>query len=47
MTHTIGETLQCDCFVSGRYVAVRFETGTAFSWRLDAFDVFVEDAGAY
>lgn len=47
MPYTIGQTLQCDGIVSGRYIAVRFETGTAFSWRLDSMDLFISDAGSY
>lgn len=47
ITYTIGETLRCDDFMTGRYLAIRFETGTAFSWRLDSYDIFVEDAGEY
>lgn len=47
MTYTIGQTIQCDCFVSGRYIAIRFENGSAFSWRLDSYDLFVEDGGAF
>lgn len=47
MAYTIGTTLQCDLVASGRYAAVRFETGSAYSWRLDSYDVFVSDAGAY
>lgn len=43
----IGETLRLDPMVAGRYLAIRFETGTAFSWRLSGFDLFVEDAGEY
>lgn len=46
-TYTIGSTLQCDVMASGRYIAIRFETGTAFSWRMDSMDMFVTDAGAY
>jgi hypothetical protein len=46
-TYTIGQTLQCDAIVTGRYLSLRFETGTAYSWRLDGFDAFVIDAGAY
>lgn len=44
---TIGTSLGCDTFASGRYLAVRFETGTAFSWRLDSYDLVVEDAGEF
>lgn len=47
MTYTIGTTLKCDCFVSGRYISVRFETGTAYQWRLDSYDLFVEQMGMY
>lgn len=47
MDYTIGSTLQCDCFVSGRFIAIRFETGSAYNWRLDSYDLFVDDAGAY
>ena len=43
----IGETVRLDPMVAGRYLAIRFETGTAFSWRLSGFDLFVEDAGEY
>lgn len=45
--YTIGQTIRVDDFVAGRYLALRFETGTAYSWRLDGLDVFVEDAGEY
>lgn len=47
MPYTIGQTLRVDDFVSGRYLAIRFETGTAFTWRLDSLDILVEDAGEY
>jgi hypothetical protein len=47
MTYTIGEDLKCDCFVSGRYIAVRVESGTAYQWRLDSFDLEIEEAGMY
>lgn len=47
MTYTIGTTLQCDCIVSGRFLAIRFESGTAFSWKLDSYIAFVEDAGSH
>lgn len=47
MPYTIGQTLQCDGLVSGRYIAIRFETGSAYSWRLEGWDIFVADAGAF
>lgn len=46
-TYTIGQTLQCDAIVSGRYLAIQFATGSAFSWRLDSLQMFVVDAGEY
>jgi hypothetical protein len=47
MSHTIGSTVANDCFVTGRYIAVRFSTGTAYSWRLDSYDLDVQDAGGW
>ena len=47
MTHTIGSTVADDCFVSGRYIAVRLDTGTAYQWRLDSYDLDVEIAGEF
>jgi hypothetical protein len=44
---TIGSTVKIDCFQSGRYLAIRFETGTAYSWRLDGFSLDVADAGEF
>ncbi|WEF34858.1 hypothetical protein [Pseudoduganella chitinolytica] len=45
--HVIGETVSADCMVSGRYIALRIESGTAYFYRLDSFDVDVVDVGAY
>ena len=47
MPHVIGQTVADDCFVSGRYIAIRLETGTAYQWRLDSFDLDVEQAGMW
>jgi hypothetical protein len=47
MAHTIGSTIANDCLVNGRYIAIRFETGTAYQWRLDSFDVDVEPSGSW
>jgi hypothetical protein len=47
MTHTIGSTIANDCLVSGRYIAIRFSTGTAFQWRLDSYDVDVNPMGGW
>lgn len=47
MHHVIGETFRNECFVTGRYIAIRFSTGSAFSWRLDSYDLDIVDAGAF
>lgn len=47
MTYTIGQDLKVDCFVVGRYIGVWFGAGTALLWRLDSYDLDVQDAGAY
>lgn len=47
MPHTIGQTVVNDCLVSGRYIAIRFESGTAAQWRLESFDVDVVQSGMY
>lgn len=45
MTHTIGSTIANDCLVSGRYIAIRFDSGSAYQWRLDSFDIDVAQSG--
>lgn len=45
MTHTIGSTIANNCMVAGRYISVRFRTGTAYNWRLDSYDIEVEQNG--
>lgn len=47
MTHTIGTTVANDCLVAGRYIAIRFETGTAYQWTLDSFEVDAQQAGVW
>ena len=47
MTHTIGTTVSNDCLVSGRYIAIRFSTGTAFQWRLDSYDIDMNPMGGW
>ena len=47
MTYTIGETTSCDCLVNGRYLAVKFSTGTAYQWKLDSYDVEYEVRGRW
>lgn len=43
----IGKDVAADCFVSGRYLALRIESGTAFQIRLDSYDVEYELMGAW
>lgn len=38
----IGEDIAVDCLVDYRYPAIRFEAGTATSWRLDSYDFDVQ-----
>lgn len=47
MVHTIGTTVKVDCLVAGRCIAIKFATGTAYQYRVDSYDVDVEDAGAF
>lgn len=47
MQHTIGQGLADYCFVEGRFVAVRYESGTAYQWRLDSYTIEVDDSGGY
>lgn len=47
MTHVIGKTVANYCFVSGRYIAVRIESGTALNWRLDSYDLDIVNGGAW
>ena len=43
----IGETVNVDQFISGRYLAIKFETGTALMWRMDSYDIDISEAGAF
>lgn len=47
MNHVIGQTVSNDCLVSGRYIAVRFASGTAYQWRLDSYDLDVVPVSAW
>lgn len=46
-TYTIGQDLKIDCLIDTRYVAIRFETGTALLWRLDSYDIEIEESGMF
>ena len=47
MNHVIGTTVSNDCLISGRYIAIRFSTGTAYQWRLDSLDIDVQLLGSW
>ena len=47
MAHTIGQTISNDCLISGRYIAIRFSTGTAYQWRLDSVDLDIQQRGVW
>lgn len=47
ITHTIGTTIQCDGFSDRRYPAIRFETGTAYQFRLDSYVIEFSDGGEW
>lgn len=45
--HVIGQTIQCDGIVDYRYPAIRIESGTAATWRLDSFDYQVQNGSMW
>lgn len=47
MTHTIGQTVADDCLVSGRYICIKYSSGTAAQWRLDSFTLDIETGGMW
>lgn len=47
LTHVIGQTMNNDFMISTRYLAIRFETGTAAQWRLDSYTLDVELQGLW
>ena len=47
MTHVIGTTIANDCLVSGRYIAIKIATGTAYQFRLDSYDIDVQSGGSW
>jgi hypothetical protein len=44
---TIGTTVSVDSICTGRYLAVKFSSGTSNNWRLDSYDIDVQIAGAW
>ena len=47
INHVIGTTVAIDCMVAGRYISVKFSTGTAYQWRLDSYDIDVVVEGMF
>lgn len=47
INHVIGTTVAIDCMVAGRYISVKFSTGTAYQWRLDSYDIDVVIEGMW
>jgi hypothetical protein len=45
--HVIGQTVRADLFVDYRYLAIRFESGTAAQWRLDSYQFDVQRGSRY
>jgi hypothetical protein len=41
----VNSTVSIDLMVTGRYVAIKFSSGTATNWRLDSYDLDVQKAG--
>jgi hypothetical protein len=42
---TIGTTVSVDSMCTGRYMAVKFSSGSSNNWRLDSYDIDVQKAG--
>ncbi len=47
MNHTIGTTIRDNGLVAGRYISIKFSTGTAYNWRLDSYDIAVDTIGEW
>lgn len=45
VTYTIGQKPAADLFAEGRYIAIKFSSGTAYQWRLDSYMVDVQPGG--
>lgn len=43
----IGEDVHVNDFISGRYLAIMFSSGTSTSWRLDGYDLNIRSAGRF
>lgn len=47
MVYTIGSTYQLDGFADFRYSAIRFESGSAYQWKLDSYSIDGQPAGRF
>ena len=47
VAYTIGSSVTADLFQTGRYMAVKFSSGTALQWRLDSYDIDVMTGGSW
>ncbi len=45
--YVIGSTTVIECFVEFRYLAIRFESGTASQWKLDSYELMVLRGSRY
>lgn len=45
--YVIGSTIRADLFAEGRYIAIKFLTGTAYEWRLDSYELDVTQSGVW
>ena len=44
---TIGTSVACDTLSSGRYMAIKFSSGTAYTWRLDSYQLDIDKQGLW
>lgn len=47
MPYVTGTDLKVDCFVAGRYLAIKFQTDGQPAWRMAQFDMEIEAMGEY
>lgn len=43
----VNSTVSIDTIATGRYIAIKFSSGTATNWRLDSYDIDVKKAGSW
>lgn len=47
VTYTVGETFKADCFASGRFLSIRFQSLDNQPWRIRSYDMDVQPMGMY